>query len=231
MKLKKSHFTLIELLISMALTTLILTTLMFFYRQVTYLNNLYDEAQQESFQLRFLANRLSNVLPKAVPDQTAKKDFYFFSEPDYHGTFRNNSPSLVFTFDNGVDIDKNFSNHVLGRLYLDRQGNLTLGMWPSPARWAEGEIPPMKKAVLMENVSSLSFQFFIPQEKTEGAIPNNKKNPKVEPSPRLSWVSRWQQNYQQLPAIVKVEIVLNDNQEHTYAYPLPNVTIPIVYKE
>ncbi len=223
----------IELLISMALTTLILSALMFFYRQIVYLNGKYDEAQRESFQLRFLENRLSDILPKAVPEKTSKKDFYFFSEPDTHGTFKNNSPSLVFTFDNGVDIDKSFSNHVLGRIYLDPRGNLTLAMWPSPARWEEGDTPPMKKEILMENVSSLSFEFFIPPEKTEEPIPNDKKNAKIEPQPRLTWVNRWQQNYKQLPAIVKVEIVRTvDKKERkfTYAYPLPNVAIPIVVR-
>lgn len=234
MKRIKRHFTLVELLVSMALTALILSTLMFFYREIALLNVRYDEDQKESFQLRFLENRFSDVLPKAVPEMTAKKDFYFFTEPDYHGTFKNNSSSLVFTFDNGIDYDKNFSNHVLGRLYLDPSGNLTLGMWPSPARWVEGEIPPMKKEILMEGVSSLEFHFFIPQEKVQEAQVNNQKNNKVEPNPRLSWVNRWQQNYKQLPAIVRVEIVRPVNgkdKKFSYAYPLPNVAIPIVYKD
>lgn len=218
----------------MALTTLILSALMFFYQQIIYLNSKYDANQKESFQLRFLENRLSDILPKAVPEKTAKKDFYFFTESDQRGLFKNNSPSLVFTFDNGVDINKSFSNHVLGRIYLDPKGNLTLGMWPSPARWDEQEIPEMRKEILMENVSSLSFQFFIPQDKAEEAVPNNQKNAKVEPQPRLSWVNRWQQNYQQLPAIIKVEITRKadgNEKQITYAYPLPNVALPIVYKE
>jgi hypothetical protein len=234
MKKVKRHITLIELLVSMVLTALILSSLMFFYREITLLNARFDQEQGESFQLRFLENRLSDVLPKAVPEKTAKKDFYFFTDSDHHGIFKNHSTSLVFTFDNGVDHDKEFSNHILGRLYLDPDGNFILGMWPSPARWEEGEIPPMKKEILMEGVNSLSFQFFIPQEKAEELIPNNQKNDKVEPAPRLGWVNRWQQNYKQLPAIVRVEIVRRVNKKDkkiTFAYPLPNVAIPITYKD
>lgn len=234
MRVSKRHITLIELLISMALTTMILTTLMFFYKEIVHLNARYDEQQRESFQLRFLENRLSDILPKAVPEKTAKHDFYFFSDPDYHGTFKNHSQSLVFTFDNGVDYDKSFSNHVLGRIYLDQSGRLTLAIWPSPARWTDGDIPPMKKEILLEGVNKLEFHFFIPQDKSEEAVANNNKNDKVEPMPRLSWVNKWQQNYKQLPAIVRLEItrtVDNKDQKITYAYPLPNVAIPIVYKD
>lgn len=228
---RKNHFTLIELLISMALTTLILTTLMFFYKQISYLNTKFDEAQKESFELRFLESRLSYILPRTAYERTVKHDFYFFTEPDYHSVFKNNSQSLIFTFDNGINHDKSFSNHVLGRLYLDRSGNLTLGMWPSPARWSNDELPPMKKEILMENVRSLSFQFFIPQERIQSPVANESKNEKVEPAPRLSWINKWQQNYKQLPAIVRVEITRADHKKHTYAFPLPNVAIPIVYKE
>lgn len=233
MMIKRRHFTLIEMLISMALTALILSSLMFFYREITYMNALYDQDQQESFRRRFLENRLSDILPKAVYEKNEKKDFIFFSQPDFHNTFKNNSPSLIFTFDNGVDRDKNFSNHVLGRIYLDPEGNLTLGMWPSPSRWEEGETPPMKKEILMQDVKNLSFRFFIPQEREQSPVANNNKNQKVEPAPRLSWVDKWQQNYQQLPAIVEVNITYMQGKKErklTYAYPLPNVATPIVYK-
>ena len=37
---------------------------------------------------------------------------------------KDNSQSLVFTFDNCVKLNKDFTYHVIGRLYLDKEGNL-----------------------------------------------------------------------------------------------------------
>ncbi len=237
MHCRRHPFTLLEVLIALALTAILLTTLTFFYQEISLLNIEFDKTQKESFQMRFLENRLADILPRAVPEKTKKKDFFFFTVLDFHGMFRGNSPSLIFTFDNGIDLDKEFSNHVLARLYLDQDGCFCLAMWPSPKRWEEGILPPMKKQVLMEDVTSLSFSFFIPPDFTEKEKPVDPEEvqagrEKMEPWPKGTWTDRWYYEYKQLPAIIKIEItrtVDKKPKKYTFAFPLPNASPPITY--
>ena len=166
-------FTLLELLIGMGLAVMLLSTLSYFYLQVEMLNTEAERTQKESFELRHVENRLAKILPYTLSERELKKHFYFFTSQG-EGMFKN--PSLLFTFYNGVKLSSPFANDVLGRLYLDdEKKQLCLATWPSPKRWETGTTPPMAMEVLLDDVESLSFQFYVAPKKDRSKVVEQKK--------------------------------------------------------
>lgn len=170
--LVKRYFTLLEVLIGMTLAIVLLSTLSYFYQQVEWLNTEAERAQKESFQMRYVENRLAKIMPQTFSEREMKKYFYFYTS-QAEGLLK--SPSLLFTYYNGVKLDSPFSNEVLGRLYLDEQKKqLCMATWPSPKRWKLGEAPPMSKEVLMENVESLAFEFYVAPDRDRSKVIDKK---------------------------------------------------------
>lgn len=227
--IKKRHATLLEVLIAMALTVIVLMTLTFFYREVGIIGTEIDRVKVQDFYMRFVENRLSDTLTKAIAPTDKAKDFVFFSLGDENLT-KSGSQSLIFTFDNGVSLDKLFSNHVLARLYLDPQGHLTMAYWPSPKRWDRAGMPPMKKEILLDHVDSLEFAFFVAPEKSKDESINALEQGQ-EPEPKGDWRTQpWLRDFQQLPVLVKTKVILSDSkQELIFVFPLMNSLTHAVY--
>jgi Pseudopilin GspJ./Protein of unknown function (DUF1494). len=246
----KRPVTLLELLISIALTVIILMTLMFFYRQVVTIGIETDKIMADNFRMRYVESRLARILPKTVAVNDEKKDFVFFSVGD-EGVTKPGSQSLIFTFDNGVSLDKVMANHVLGRLYLDKDNNLMLAYWPSPKRWEGNTPPPIKKEVLMEGVENLRFEFYIPPEKSiEKTASNDQptdtpakpdKNPapkksadeekKPKPEPKGDWRRQlWLKEYESLPAMVRVIVTMpKETKPMEFAFPIATAKEHVIY--
>ena len=225
--------TLIEVVIAMVLTILILTTLTFFYQQIDFAGREIDIIEAENFKLRFLENRLSTILPKAVSKTDRLKDFVFFTASDEAGLTKPGSTSLIFTYNDEIKLDKGYAYHVIGRLFLDPHNRLMLAYWPTPKWWKSNESPPPpKKDVLLEGVESLSFSFFVPPDKGEpepAPKPKEGEEPTIEPE--KGWSGNWPQNYNRLPAMVKVTITLEGSKaQKSFIFPLSNTKYSIIYE-
>jgi len=233
-KCRRSFLTLLEVLIAMSLTVIVLIVLNYFYRDLSQIDFAMDKTYRQTFQLRYLENRLADIFPKTLSPKQAKKDYFFFSGNDGNAGMKPGSTNLVFLFDNGVVLDKNFANFVLARLYLDRENKLTLAIWPAPERWEANVAPPIKKEILLENVDSLSFEFFIPPEKNRKAsekLPDTKQVV-AEPEPKGSWTNAWSSDYRQIPALIRVKVArkINESEEKAlFTFSLPNTEQTIVY--
>lgn len=231
MKRKKRDFTLLELLIAMTLTALILMTLSFFYRSTIMIGYDLDKIKVRQFYLRYAENRLVDVIPKILPKKGKSNEFLFYSlDSNDSDISKPGSRNLLFTFDNGVSLNKPFSNQVIGRLFLDPEGRLILAYWPIPSRWESNEPIPVKKEILLEKVDNLTFEFFVPPENKE----DNKKTPKSTPSPepKGAWTQEnWLKDYDSLPAMVNIHVILEgDEKVRTFSYPLSNSEARIVYE-
>lgn len=230
-KIQRRRVTLLEVLIALSFTVVVLMILVYFYQQISLVDLELEKSQKQNFQMRYVENRLMKILTKA---QKSKKDFFFYTSPDLSLLFKDRNVSLVFTFDNGVVVDKQFSNLNLGRLYLDKNGKLMLASWPAPSRWPSHGNPPLHKEILMDNVESMSFEFFIPPEREEKnpqlvekqqpkPLPKKEENKSkeepsqpgkpvkdesgyMEPEPKGTWVKEWKQEYKQLPAMIKIHL-------------------------
>lgn len=240
MILRRRYLTLIEVLIAMALSAVLISITAYFYQQLSIVNLKMDKAQNEHFQRRYVEYRLNATLPQAVAP--SNKDFHFFLTTNSEGNFLENSPSLVFTFDNCVKLNRDMTDLVIGRLYLDKEKRLTLAIWPIPKRWKENEQPPMSKEVIMENVEKLSFEFYTPPDKGQLKLSNKQESkttstvsqPGFPNEIKGVFHSDWKKEYRQLPAIVKVNIErkVNDKVDNlTFSYHLPNTQQPIIYTQ
>lgn len=231
---RRRHMTLLELLIAMGLSVIVLTTLSYFYRDIDGLNREMDRTQKESFQLLYVENRLANILPKTLSESGKdKKDFYFFTNSNTRGFFKEGSTQLIFAYDNGNQLNKEFSNNVLGLLYLNKRNSLYLATWPSPKRWPEMTPPPMREELLLENVTQLKFSFYIPPEQDRSAF--GVAFPPLEgiESQVGTWVTEWKSEYKQLPTLIKIELIKKHGEEDipmTFAFPFPNSKKFILYR-
>lgn len=220
----------LELLISLALTVMILSTLTFFYHQMMLAGVVLDKKQGENFQERYVENRLMNVLPRAISSTDASNDFHFFTSTNHGGLLPFGSEGLIFTFDNCVQLNKEMAYHVIGKLFLDRDGRLILATWPTEKRWKENEPIPVSYEVLMENVSELRFKFYAPPLK--GKKDATKEDPLD--GVRGEWIDRWEAKFRQLPAMIKIFVTRKNGKEEqnlTFAYPFPHTLQPITYDQ
>lgn len=248
----RRFMTLLELLIGLGLAAVLLTTLTFFYQQIQAIDSESEKIGKEQFQMRYVGNRLSKIIPNALGEYELKEHFSFFTSNDLHGLLAPNNPSLVFVFDNGPSLDSELANHALARLYLDKEKRLSLATWSSPERWETEPPSSVHKELLMENVESLGFQFFVAPERDRSLIKTNldkkssNKDAKtkinaeadspLEPDRKGEWVSEWQRDYKSLPAMMKILITRkkrgsDELEKIIYAYPLPNSQKLIVYEQ
>lgn len=188
MKIKRHYMTLLELLVGMALTMLLLTTITFFYQEIDHLNTNSERMQKQTFQLEYLENRLSTVIPKILSGTTNNPPIFFTSN-DLNGLLAANSPSLVFTYETGADLDDKRAVDALGRLFLDKQNRLSLATWPDPDDWEESNLPSGHLEVLLENVEAITFSFYVAPDRDRSLVDLKKKNQdlikKPEPQPKV----------------------------------------------
>lgn len=233
----KRYFLLLEVLIALALTMILLSTLMAFYLEVNRINIALEKEQESSFQNLLLSTRLAAILPKAISPSHKNGDYFFYTSPG-DSLSKGGSQTLTFGFDNGVNLDPDFSNHVVAKLYLNGSKQLCLAMWPSPHRWNDFEIPPMKQEILYSGVEDLAFEFYIPPYRDRKTIlANNKIMGKLKNyeflklDPLGEWKTEWQQEYEELPVLVKIQLRLSGKEAPlTLTYPLPQSRLIIVYE-
>lgn len=110
----------------------------------------------------------------------------------------------------------------------------------------------MKKEVLLEDVQSLKFWFFIAPDKKWQLDSNNQAQtqppsgqttppannqgtptqakPEIKPSPEGEWINEWSQDFKLLPAIIRLEIK-RDNKTEYFAFPLSKCKRQPVYNQ
>lgn len=212
--------TLLEVIIAMSLTSFLLMILMIFYLEASQMNKLNDKAAQQSFQERYVDNRLASVLSNLIPETDSKRPFYFMTTPDLEAAGIATGPALIFGYDNTMRWDRNFSGDVVGTLYVDRHHRLCLVTTPSLIHWKDESTLPLNKEVLMENVESIQFTFLEPPQDEIVRIKQ----------PELESYSEWKKDYERVPAIIKLRVSLKGNLgDRNFAFVLPRKDNPILY--
>jgi len=143
--MKRRHpITLLEVMLSLGLLTMLLSTLFFWYSRLMVQKKELEHLKWPLMEERYAEQRLATILPKVkAPLLTTKEG------------------SFVFLFDRGIYSNPLLSGTVLGRLYHDtRYNRLCLGVWPAPEK---GEAPlkaPSQTFILMDKVSKFSVKFY-----------------------------------------------------------------------
>lgn len=207
LNLKKRFITLIEVLIALGLTMLLLSTLTFFYHQMSYVNTRMEKVQEYTFQELFLQTRFARIFPSLIAEKATRYkkdtrgDFYFFTSTNQGSLFKPGTQNLIFTYNNGQSLNKSLANFTLGRLFVTPQNQLVLATWPAPSRWSATTdvLPAMKKEVLMDNVENLTFEFYVAPDRNQDAIKKYEKKPAGSGAARSSGSTSPQQPAQQQP--------------------------------
>ncbi len=202
--------TLIEVLISISLLSLVLFALLSSYSQLKITDQAIEKEVQQGFEIRHLESQLQSILIQTLKIKE-KESFFYTDYPSF-----SSSPSLIFSYDARALLDPKFSSTVLGRLFIDTQGNLTLATWPSPKRCKEHPIP-MRTLVLAKGIQSMSFSFFVPpSHELGGTIPEPNK-----------WHSEWKISYGKVPPLMKIQIVKNSLERIDFSFYLANNQYPL----
>jgi hypothetical protein len=224
-QLRKRAVTLVELLIAIGLLALLMTTLFGIYRYIDSTQRKVAQEEKGNFRLLYAQHRLSEVIPQSVSKSEAKEDYYFYTQTSHHAP-----TSLVFTYDNGADGIPLFSGHVFGKVFLEPNGDLSLATWPIISR--EPNNPPMRKELLLDNVKDIRFSFYMPPRKD---IKDKPQDSALEEKYNR-WHSEWpvditQEDFRDLPSMVKVIVTLKNNEEIVFAFALTNAKRHIIYHE
>lgn len=186
--LKRRCFTLLEVLISLALTTLLLSILLAAYFQAEKASAEGERMRAGLWPRRMLAERL-NALFSTLEKPDTKQKVFFYSSQD--------NSSLLFTYNNGVSLSPSFSGEVLSELFLNKKGEITLLTWPARSTWNEEMPPNPKREVLLKDVEDLNFEFFQVGTDKETA----------------QWVYSWDKAKNALPGMVRIRFKKSKNQE------------------
>jgi len=222
-QVRRRFFTLLELLIALAITVVLLSSILFFYRTISMKNAQIDKNEEREFTRRYLEGRLIAILSKATLKNT-KGAFYTLNAIE--GLTKSNQPLLLFCFDNGITLNKELSNEVLALLFVDKQETLSLALWPAPTRWEKGTTPPMAmRESLFAGVKQLRLSFFSAASLEKKSSADLKATDELPPLHS----GIWQRDWKRLPHIVYIYLTTIDEGEMTFAIPIAKAIAPITY--
>ncbi len=209
---KKHHITLIEVMISLFLTSIILTVLFGYFVQITKIEKKLEVAKADVFQKQHIQIRLSNIFSNASLKKFSDEQ-YFFTEKE-----KNEKTSLYFAFDNGIDPDPKFSGIVVGKLFIDDEKNLKLKIWGTDNKEILENI--VRDETLFKNIKKIEFRFLSNKE------PENKAYKKEAVSKDLEWIDFWSKEKNYLPSIIKLK--LSDDLDFSFFLPskMLNISYP-----
>ncbi|NGX54868.1 MAG: hypothetical protein KR126chlam2_00488 [Chlamydiae bacterium] len=201
--MRRRYITLIEMLISLALLSFLLSSLFFWYHHLTIRHDTLAKKKWPLVEERYCDQRLQKL----------------FSHIKLQSPFFTTRDDLVFIFDNGPHPEPLLSHQVLGRLYYDERNNtLSLGVWPLPK---EESVTPSENLVLLDRVTSLSFSFYYPPQPSKKTVETEQVG---HPVPDEGWQSIWQQAYTAFPAMLKLTVIREGKKEDerlVFAFELP----------
>lgn len=198
---KRLFATLIEVVIALGLLSLLLSTLFFWYRQLSTQRSKIEIAKWPTLEVRYAGQRLNTIFSRL-------QDLEPFFTTD-------NDSSLVFLFDNSPHSQPELAKTVLACLYVDKEDNtLCLGIWPHPST---GKKEPFEKQVLLGNISEMGFTFYNPPPFPRKSI----DPPEVGYSyPHRGEQSSWRKNYQTRPAMMIITVTRGKDVLN-FAFDLP----------
>ncbi len=209
--MRRSSFSLIEVLIAGFLVTLVASALFFWVgfqsRKKKEMELLKEEVRRE----RNGDYRLKEVF------SGLRGDSIFFTDEA--------AGNLTFLFHNGVDRSPYLSDLVVGQLSFDaNEKALLLTLWPAPKCEKE---QPVRTQVLFEGIEGAEFSFYSPKEQ-RGLVVDPEK---VQQGPEAGWQRLWKKSWKGLPALIKLQVKKRDEiEERIYCYDLLHYPKPPVVK-
>lgn len=141
--------------------------------------------------------------------------------PIYTARFPNETKeSLIVEFDNGIDPDPRFCGSVVAKLYVDRQKNFCLALWPNGADAEEGLV--WRNEILTPKIKEVSFEF----------LGKRKKLASQSQNASFAWHPKWEkERAPEIPSQIRLVIEENEGTPIQYAFCLPIYDPIITYTE
>ncbi len=204
----KRAISLIEVVISMGLIVLLISSLFFWYRAIS-------KQRQDFSQL------LGPLMEERYAYQRLQQLFSSVEMP----LFTASDGGLVFIFDRGLFPQPELSGKVLGRIYYDApQRCLCLGLWPYPMGNPLPTIPS-QAIILLDRIDHFQIEFYQPPDLFKKPV-----DPETvgTPRPQERWQNSWLSSYTHPPAMIKLTITreeIHPVKEHTleYRFALPSL--------
>jgi type II secretory pathway pseudopilin PulG len=184
MERRKKSFVLLEIIISLGLLSILLSFLFSAMASGIKVEAKIENARRILMERQHLQSRLQDLFLSIHP---------LYLPPIYTKTFpREKKESLIVCFDHGIDPDPSFSGPLLGRIYLDKDHNLVLCLWPIE----KGKQKAWRKEILLERVSHFQFQFLGEKQKKEDEA--------VTAS--LAWHKLWPKKRLETPSMIRLSV-------------------------
>ena len=200
-KKKRFSFSLLEAMIALTLFMIVTSSIFGLYRHQMKTSEKLSSLQSESEALMRAHSRLLDVFSSVI--MKTQKYHYFFT-PEKHNSSHSDTPSLIFTFDNGIKREVGFSYDVIARLTVTKKGELALFTWPN-TRLQVSRPSNVHKEVLLENIQAIQFEFWqgTPDK-------NNSANEQ-----KSEWVDVWPKSKRDRPLLLRLTITYQakKNQE------------------
>ena len=178
-KYNRYSFSLIELLIAFSLGVFLLVSLFSVHVIIRQHHKKAREFSKGVLEEAYVFQRLQTLFTSIL--NTNESVFY------------TNGNSLIFTYDNGPDLNPSFSGSVLGQILVDEEDRLLLLTWS-----LEDPTHPKKEEIFMHSTNSISFSFF---------------HPLLE-----SRFDQWDKSIEFFPVSIKIVCRKSDNQLKQFSY-------------
>jgi len=189
--MKKRCVTLLELMISLALLSALITSLLFWYGHLTQQKITFSRLTTPLLKKHYAYTRLEHV----INQQAYLKEPIFFTSQEPDG-----STSLVFSFHNGLHPHPELSGPVLAKLSC-YDHKLLLTLWPYPQTPAT--LPTFQETViLLDHVEQLDVSFLA--HKGPEFLPVSPEEVGISKIPHPGWHTAW--SYSRCPALVRLKI-------------------------
>lgn len=183
--MRKYAFSLVEVVISLGLFAVLLTSLTLWHRTLTQQKSEIEHLKAPLLEKRYLSQRLQAILPQAEAP-------FFSHDPT----------ALVFLFNRGPWKDPKLSGKVLGKLfYHPQERTLSLTIWPSPFQEEGPREEPTQTFILLDRVDYVAFSFFHPPDPFKKPVSPEEIG---QTKPQEGWQELWLLPYHQLPSLVKL---------------------------
>lgn len=209
MKQKKRSFTLLEVLTTLFLFTIMLSSLVSYSYWITHIEENLEKKWNTLENLIFCQRSLESVFQSSKRARCP------------HPQFFTENKVLYFAYDRGVQSLPEFSGPVLAALYHDSKSqDLLLTLWPyQPPTTTTGWMPPPSNSFtfpLLSNVSECAFSFYAPPFGQKSISPKEIGSL----HPQEGWQSDWRRSYLKPPSIMKISIKTEKKDSYNLLFDL-----------
>jgi hypothetical protein len=213
-----------EVLIGLTLFAMLMSVMFLIFWRCSKVTEIITKERHLYEKLVVVQSRLQNVLSKSIFNKNIKALSSYFYIEEAKGSL---GKSLIFKFENDIELTNDFLLLLGAKIYVDEQKQLCLALWQheEPLK----EVPQnVRKEVLLDGISNLDIEFFAPP-----LLATNSKAQKNEEMPldRCTWLSTWPQEATLRPALIKLICHRGPKKEPlTFWFMVPKEIQTIIYR-